>query len=283
MFNNDDKYKILKKKLRALPRIKARSGFEGRLFQRIRNTEEGLSSSVAKLTGKGKDKGWLFNIFKPSFAPALGLTLILIIGTVLYLNYLAEKEQTKITETQTTTEPPPSKEPKIESPITKSETIVEDRIERKVTEDESFERSLEKKGYSDFEVKPSETQPLKDFGKNADEVMPKFKLETIETKEMEKSEDRKKDVIMKKSEKKESPYNYTPKEKGIDTEREGELNKQEESPYQYNQAPEHPLGKEQTRADSMDKSGVDDQRVARKGNRDTSDVPTNKTYEDSLK
>src|SRR5437868_14627957 len=94
--HDEEKYKSLRASIRSLPKVKARAGFEDRLLQRIKQLEQGEVQQVVKPVSDNKFKGWFANLFRPSFAPALGLTVILLVGIVVYFAYYSQmnKEQT---------------------------------------------------------------------------------------------------------------------------------------------------------------------------------------------
>jgi hypothetical protein len=84
---DEEKYKSLRNALRSLPRVKARSGFEERLFQRLKLAEEGKLHPKTSSVSGNTSRGWFANLFRPAFAPALGLTVILLVGIVVYFVY----------------------------------------------------------------------------------------------------------------------------------------------------------------------------------------------------
>jgi len=90
MILDDEKYKSLRNSLRSLPRLKAKSDFEARLLQRIKETEKGVIPSRPEISKEPAFKNWLSALFRPSFAPALGLTVVLLITVVVYFAYFSK-------------------------------------------------------------------------------------------------------------------------------------------------------------------------------------------------
>jgi hypothetical protein len=90
MIHDDEKYKSLRDSLKSLPKLKARKDFEARLFQRIRETEKGVIHAPVKHVKESVFMGWLSNLFRPSFVPALGLTAVLLITVVVYFAYFSK-------------------------------------------------------------------------------------------------------------------------------------------------------------------------------------------------
>src|SRR4030095_13642929 len=85
---DEEKYKKLRESLHTLPRIKAKKDFESRLFSRIKDIESGKFIHTAPKTAK--DNAFitmLANLFRPSLAPAIALTVVLIAAIVVYFGY----------------------------------------------------------------------------------------------------------------------------------------------------------------------------------------------------
>ena len=95
---DDEKYKSLRDSLKSLRRVKAGSDFNERLFQKIKQAESaGLYPEPAVTHRKeSSTKSWFANLFRPSLMPALGLTVILLVGIVIYFAYYSQlkKEET---------------------------------------------------------------------------------------------------------------------------------------------------------------------------------------------
>ena len=79
MSTEDNKYDSLRERLKSLPKVKAKSGFEARLMARIRETEKqtALPHELHSRPEKSEDRrfsllGWLEGMFRPQFIPALG-------------------------------------------------------------------------------------------------------------------------------------------------------------------------------------------------------------------
>lgn len=102
MTDEEKKYKKLISALKTLPKVKAKPNFEQKLYRKLRDVDaERMSPSVQKLT-KPVEKNWIFNIFKPAFIPAVGITLALIAVIVIYLNLNPFEDTTVKKETQQT-------------------------------------------------------------------------------------------------------------------------------------------------------------------------------------
>jgi len=91
MINEDEKYRSLRNSLRALPKVKAKKDFEKRLFQRIKEAQSApVQHSVLNVKKEPLLRGWLANLFRPAFAPALGLTAVLLITVVVYFAFFSK-------------------------------------------------------------------------------------------------------------------------------------------------------------------------------------------------
>ncbi len=97
---DDEKYKSLRDSLKSLRRVKAGSDFNDRLFQKIKQAESaGLYPEPAATHRKeSSTKSWFANLFRPSLMPALGLTVILLVGIVIYFAYYSQlKKEESVT------------------------------------------------------------------------------------------------------------------------------------------------------------------------------------------
>ncbi len=83
--NSDERNKNLRKMFRSLPEKKAKSDFEARLFQRIRALEEPVYE-------KKTEPGFFSKFFRPVFIPALGVSLVIMIGLIVYLSMYSSKD-----------------------------------------------------------------------------------------------------------------------------------------------------------------------------------------------
>jgi len=91
----DEKYKKLRESLRVLPRIKARKDFDARLHRRLLEHD---SSGFKPQQKEARGSSWidmLANLFKPSLAPAIGLTVVLLAVIVVYFAYYNELNKDK--------------------------------------------------------------------------------------------------------------------------------------------------------------------------------------------
>lgn len=105
MLQEDEKYKALRDQLRTLPRVKAKQDFEDRLLRRIREAEAPavkLSGAVSQPVIKHQParKSWLESLFRPSFVPALGLTVVLLVAVVVYFGYFSKLNKSDNSNTQ---------------------------------------------------------------------------------------------------------------------------------------------------------------------------------------
>src|SRR5688572_15116594 len=96
MIKDDEKYNALRDTLRSLPRVKAKKDFEARLMHRIREANNPVEASspvehvTQKIRTENAAKSWFSNLFRPAFAPALGLTVVLLITVVVYFAYFSK-------------------------------------------------------------------------------------------------------------------------------------------------------------------------------------------------
>lgn len=108
MMEEEKKYKEVISALKSLPKMKAKGDFEKRLYRKLRNAEsEKISSPAFEKLIRPKER--IFNIFRPSFVPAIGLTLVLVAVIVVYFNFLQQDD--KLTE---------------QAPVTNEEMVIKD-------------------------------------------------------------------------------------------------------------------------------------------------------------
>lgn len=244
MLQDDEKYKSLRSTLKHLPRVKAKKDFEARLLHRIKAAEKGVFESKPQFANLSPVRDWLANLFRPSFAPALALTVVLLITVVVYFAYFSklgdEGADTKQSITSTDkgefyiyvkkdSDSFSSNYPKEYSAITSDET----GEERTMAPTEMP---------SDYLSKPDPTRTLETEIK-PDRVSEEQKLEMersvddkkgVETKG-ERKED---DVIMKKESKgemkkegKDAPYNVRDEEKNVNEDKiDGYIEEKQEAP-----------------------------------------------------
>jgi hypothetical protein len=218
----EEKYKKLRSTLKSLPRVKASKDFEVKLFKRIRDIEsERLSGTASRKLEKYKSKGWIFNIFRPAFAPAIALTAVLFIVVLLYVYYASVyKEQVETLETE-----------KMMSPEGREFTISKPK-EQVIAKLEDKEETMERRpgtvtfesqpAPTDFSVPPAPVEADRKTETKAGPVMEEKLEEAPEKLELEAPKDEKRSDDIKKVEKKEAPaLKKTDKEK-----EEGELNEQ---------------------------------------------------------
>ena len=99
MMEEEKKYKEVISALKSLPKVKSKSDFEQKLYRRLRNVEpEKLTSPAFEKLTKPKERNWIFNIFRPAFAPAIGLTIVLIAVIVVYVNFIPKDDELTQTE-----------------------------------------------------------------------------------------------------------------------------------------------------------------------------------------
>lgn len=84
---DDNKHRILRDILRGIPKVKATHSFEDRLMKRLRDVESLKYQSPSIIKLKGKERKFSFSAFlKPSLIPAIGLTVVLLIFIIYYIN-----------------------------------------------------------------------------------------------------------------------------------------------------------------------------------------------------
>jgi hypothetical protein len=255
MIQDEEKYKSLRNTLKSLPKVQAKGDFHSRLMHRISQAEK--SPVHTKPVKPRTSGGWIANLFRPSFAPALGLTVVLLITVVVYFAYFSNTGKSPNNEVVTSNEKPGElviyvkKEtgesysdnyPKEYSAVTTEDGTSEDR------------RMSPMETPSDYISKPDPTRTLdKDEGIKPDRVSEEQKLEMersvdekkgVDTKGERKGDDR----IMKKESKgelkdigsktegKESPYNVRDQKEGYINEGEEDSNIQQTQPAPENEA-----------------------------------------------
>ena len=104
MLQDDEKYKALRDQLRTLPRVKAKHDFEDRLMRRLKEAENParITNMVNQpvIKHQPEKKSWFESLFRPSFVPALGLTVVLLVAVVVYFGYFSKINKTDISNTQ---------------------------------------------------------------------------------------------------------------------------------------------------------------------------------------
>lgn len=209
MQEEEKKYKDVISALKSLPKMKTKSDFEQKLYRKLRNVEpeKGHSPAFEKLT-RPKEKNWIFNIFRPAFVPAIGLTIVLFAVIVIYINYipkddeLSRNEQSSQTLEEMIIKDPGNIEKNTLGTREKDSELISQDVTRGVIHDESSPMPITPKSDVDA-VPPTMSQPEK-----IDE-MPlmeqKIERKEIDDKIMEKEgRIEKKSDDMKKVEKKES-------------------------------------------------------------------------------
>jgi len=250
MIQDDEKYKSLRDTLSGLPKLKAKSGFEARLLQRIKETEKGIIHKPEPLK-ETRSKNWLANLFRPSFAPALGLTVVLLITVVVYFAYFSKMgDQSPQNNEMVSTD----KQGEFVIYVKKDSESYSDNYPKEysaITPD----RTVEERTIAPVEMPSdylSRPEPLKDADKESeirnDRVSEEQKLEMQRSVDIEKGVDTKgerksDDMIMKKESKsehkgemkkgemkkesEESPYNIRDEKEGY-IEEDTNIQKQEE-------------------------------------------------------
>ena len=196
MKDEEKKYKNVISSLKSLPKVKAKDNFEQKLYRKLRDVDsERMSPSVQKLT-KPAEKNWIFNIFKPAFIPAVGITLALIAVVVIYLNLKPNEDTIVKTENSQTEQKQEivtkdrgndeSKEPSVND----KENLITQDLQKTETTGTLHEQEPPK---SDMEtISPSITKPEKEV---EEEVNGKGIQEpTIRDQKIERKESKGKDV-----------------------------------------------------------------------------------------
>lgn len=257
--SDEEKYKKLRDKLRNTPRLKTRSDFDNKLYARLRSVEsERMSPSFAKLTKPERERFWLFSFLKPSFAPAIALSIIVIIALVWYFaayNPVTQDKQVSNNENSqqpvTSTQQNQQTGKTDENTIAKNETApgINRESEPKDVAKEYF--SSPEKTSSDFEFTPkSEVEE-----KKADELKSLDVVPVESEKKMEKRID-----DSKKMEKKEAPANIRKEDsdkndnKIYDQQNEGNIN--DEILNKVNQSVQESPKQKDTTKDSAKSKGL---------------------------
>ncbi|MGH2575719.1 MAG: hypothetical protein ACRDFC_08495, partial [Ignavibacteria bacterium] len=146
----EEKHKNIRKILKGLPKLHSGKDFEQKLFQKVRLLDhETLAHQLAqKYSRLGSEKKWYLNIFKPSLASALGLTVILVVAVIFYFNYFITNDNAKLTDMKQPS-PVESKEYSATHP---------DSLSTKV---ESLRE--EKKDFADYDITSSPKETFTDF------------------------------------------------------------------------------------------------------------------------
>ncbi len=213
MKEEENKYKEIISALKSLPKKKAKSDFEQKLYRKLRSAEaEKITSPAFEKLTRPKESNWVFNIFRPSLVPAIGLTIVLIAVIVVYINFMPTSDELSETEQVAAK----NEEMVIKDPgsVEKSDTELEPKSRGLITHDISGsttdQRSRLQEGpTSDAEESPAPTisQPEEIDGAPVMEqkIERKETDETIFEKEgkLEKKTDETKKEDMKKSDKKE--------------------------------------------------------------------------------
>lgn len=264
---SDDNQNNLRDLLKGLPKVKAKDDFEHRLMRKLREADDRKYHSPAfnKLHYPAK-KFSLSWLLRPSLAPAIGLTIVLLIFIAYYINIsIIQKPAVNQEISQKTTDAPketPGNQEKTESqpPISKSETfgnIQDNRSEYKNTTEDVT---------GSDKYAPSVTQPLR-----TEEQTPAPKTEEKKSDEL-RSLDRNVDIKEKKAEdyimKKSGDYQYK------DTGKQNEVNQEEKEEDRSNGV----LNEQHLSKDSVNKN--DSTKVSKKKDKK---VAKGKIYNDTVK
>lgn len=94
MIHEEEKYQEIIKQLKSLPRVKAKVGFEDRLMQRLREVESDVTHTDRQKSVLERFR----SLFKPSFVPAVAVSVVLLISIIVYFLYFTtNKDDYKIT------------------------------------------------------------------------------------------------------------------------------------------------------------------------------------------
>jgi hypothetical protein len=210
----DNKYDSLKAKLKGLPKVKAKSDFEAKLFARIREVERNKSAQESYRAPVKENKlfGWLEGLFRPSFIPAIGLTVVLLIAITVYFGYFA-KNKNSAGEQNTFTSAPYQKEGEFVIYIKADKEYPKNDIASLDANDNLSTGSTTK---SDATYKPMETpsdysSPKPegpDIRRDKVSEEQKFEMERSLDREPVKSDERKGDDIKDFKSEKKAPSNY---------------------------------------------------------------------------
>ncbi len=186
MTEEEKKYKNTISALKSLPKVKAKDDFEQKLYRKLRDVDsEKMSPSIQRLT-KPVEKNWIFNIFRPAFIPAVGITIALIAVIVIYINYMPKNDTTTISQNQqeqqkqelTITKPGSMEDKDLSANQEKSTPLSQD-LSKTPDDERSDERSIEP------------VVPKSDIGTESPSIQPK---ETLSGPEIEQRIEKKSPV-----------------------------------------------------------------------------------------
>ena len=262
MSNDELKYKKLRDSLRSLPRLKAKSDFEARLFRKIKEHEShGTLHAVPETGSRVSLIDFLANLLRPSLVPAVGLTVVILVSIAVYFVYFSELKKEDAQQVETIRS---EKNGEFIIYVHKDGDRIYDETARDITSAEleqpgtmysPVERSTD--GYSKPDETDSEIRARDDRISNEQKLeMEKEstpKIESDELKTMPKKDDA---VIMKKSGKtddsKEAPLNIRKETEDTGSKDKGLIEEQKtDEPAEINQ---------QTEGKSMDE---DKNRISR--------------------
>jgi hypothetical protein len=294
MINDDEKYKSLRDTLKSLPRVRAKSDFEARLLNRIKESEKGTIHAPVKPIKEPVFKNWLASLLRPSLVPAMGLTVVLLITVVVYFGYFAKMNDTQSTKEQ------------MVASTNQGELIIYVKEDREENFSENYPKEYSAitpsdsrserdaaplETPTDFLSRPESPKPIEGYIK-PDRVSEEQKIEMQRSFDKDekgvdvKGERKSDDVIMKKEsktepkkemEKGESPYNIKDEKKNENINTEDGIYEQKIE----NQQPEV-KEKAEEKTDSK-KEGKDSSRISRTLKDSTKSKDTNKILDDKEK
>lgn len=125
--------------LKGLPKVKAKDDFENRLMKRLREVDDEKYHSPALNKLRNSEKRFsLSGLLRPSLAPAIGLTIVLLIFIAYYINIsIIQKTPVKqeISQNETGVQKevrPPTTNNESQPPISKEETFGNNKNDRSV-------------------------------------------------------------------------------------------------------------------------------------------------------
>lgn len=219
--SDEEKYRELRDKLRAVPKVKAKPNFEHKLYSRIRGIEsERMAPSVKHLLHTEKERGWLFSLLKPAYIPAIGLTVVVLLALIWFIAYnpvqmnkVQEEVSSKQEPGQQPTSPSISKsqdelkkaeEKSDESPITSADTRLRESAPRTMTRD--IMPGPEKTN-SDFGIIKTETEQSPAIDQQKIKTVDETIIKAIPKIDAEKKVEDKLEEGVRRIEKKEAPAN----------------------------------------------------------------------------
>ena len=300
MKHDEEKYRSLRESLKALPGIKAKKDFESRLFKRIEDLEKGIIPAlVFKPVKEPLIKNWLSNLLRPSFVPAFGLTVVLLITVVVYFAFFSKMNDTGSVNTEQFTSSTNQGDLIIYVKKESGETTYSDKYPKEYsavnpTDSETERDAAPIEMPSDYFSRPESPAPVEGYIK-PDRVSEEQKIEMqrsldkdekgVDVKTERKSDDevmsKNPGKIMKKKEgKEESPFNIRDEKKNENI-NDGVFQKEKSESEEEINKPK--TGKEKSDTDKTEEGKSKVNRAVKDSTKINKDTKTDQKIEDSNK